>query len=99
MTRMGREFSLVLLGSGILTAGYFVAPDPADALAEKADQQIGDRVAANETNRRHYYGGTHVFLWAHSSAYTSRYGGSTASLSGVSRGGFGGFGRASGAGG
>src|SRR5437870_5463879 len=77
MTRMSREFSLVLLGSGILTAGYFLAPDPADAMADKADKQVGDRVAANDQNRRHYYGGSHVFIWAHSPGYTARYGGST----------------------
>jgi hypothetical protein len=99
MTRMSREFSLVLLGSGILTAGYFLAPDPADELAAKADEQIGNRVAANDQNRRHYYGGTHMFIWAHSPGYTSRYGGSSSAMSGVSRGGFGGFGHASGAGG
>src|SRR5262245_9834052 len=98
MTRMGREFSLVLVGSGILTAGYFMAPDPAAAMEEKADKQVADRVAANENNRRHYYGG-HVFIWAHSPAYTSNYGRSTSAMTGVSRGGFGGFGRSAGAGG
>ncbi len=98
MTRMSREFSLVLLGSGILTAGYFLAPDPADAMADKADRQTADRVAANEQNRHHYYGG-HYFLWAHSAGYTSRYGGGTSAMTGVSRGGFGGFGHASGGGG
>ena len=30
MSRMSREFSLVLLGAGILTAGYFLAPAPED---------------------------------------------------------------------
>ena len=27
MTRMSREFSLVLLGAGLLTAGYFMWPE------------------------------------------------------------------------
>lgn len=100
MTRMGREFSLVLLGSGILTAGYFLAPDPAEAMEKKADEQVANRVAANEQHRRHYYGGhVPIFLWAHSSAFSSNYGRGSSAMTGVSRGGFGGIGHASGAGG
>ena len=43
MTRMSREFSLVLLGSGILTAGYFVASENEDVFKkeeEQAQQQL-----------------------------------------------------------
>src|SRR5262245_52947609 len=40
MTRMSREFTLVLLGAGVLTAGYFLWPedDPARKANEQANQ-------------------------------------------------------------
>jgi hypothetical protein len=49
MRRMSREFSLVVLGSGMLTAGYFAYPE-AD-LQAKAEQQAVQRVAAARTAR------------------------------------------------
>jgi hypothetical protein len=38
MARMSREFSLVLLGAGLLTAGYFLStePDPVQAAHDEA---------------------------------------------------------------
>jgi hypothetical protein len=91
MTRMTREFSLVLLGTGILTAGYFLAPSPDDELEKKADEQAAQQVhAANgqdNTYRRH------TLIWVHSAGYTGGYsGGRSPAMSSVSRGGFGGLG-------
>jgi hypothetical protein len=43
MARMSREFTLVLLGASLLTAGYFLWPedDPAKK-AEAANADVGD---------------------------------------------------------
>lgn len=94
MTRMSREFSLVLLGSGILTAGYFIAPDPAEALAEKADDQAAHRVGSS-TYRSHYYG-HYPILFLHGGGYSgsgSVRGRPMSATAGVTRGGLGGIGR------
>lgn len=78
MTRMSREFSLVLLGAGVLTAGYFLWPD--EVLAKRAEQQGKQRVGGTGT--------THALLWVHAGG-GSASSGRAASLAGVSRGGFG----------
>lgn len=96
MTRMGREFSLVLLGAGMLIAGYFLAPSHEDELQKKADEQAARRVGGS--NHRSYYGGGHMILFLHSPGYTGGYSRPPASP-GVSRGGLGGIGRSAGAGG
>ena len=83
MTRMTREFSLVLLGAGMLTAAYMLWPEQ-DQEA-KANEQAQQRVAGTS-------GRMHGFIWIHSSGLgtsTSRAGAYTNSA-GVSRGGFGG---------
>jgi hypothetical protein len=79
MGRMGREFSLVLLGAGILTAGYFIWPedDPIARAEEEAAQQVG----AGRSGRTSHL----VFL------HGGRYGGARAGV-GIARGGFGGIG-------
>lgn len=91
MSRMSREFSLVLLGSGILTAGYFMAPTPADALAQKADEQAANRVG--NTHHRHYgHGG--LLLFVHGGGYSgSTTGRPVGATAGVTRGGIGSMGR------
>jgi hypothetical protein len=85
---MTRELSLVLLGSGILSAGYFLFQDNED-LAAKEEDQMRQQVG---TSNGHRYGGT-MFIYYHggySSARTSpALGGSVASR------GFGGIGRVS----
>lgn len=88
MGRMSREFSLVLLGAGILTAGYFLWPQ--EDLEAKANEQAAQQVAGSRTG---YY--RHMpFLFIH----TGYYGGggrvSSPARAGVSRGGFGGTGSA-----
>lgn len=100
MARMSRELSLVLLGSGILTAGYFLYSDD-DELAAKQKEQVEQQVAGNNNNNnngRRTSGGH--FIWIH----TGAWGGASASSGSrpvamgggsVSRGGFGGLGHAS----
>ena len=92
MTRMTREFSLVLVGSGILTAGYFLYPDDAQAKEEEA---INNQVAGNNNNSgyRRTGGG---FLFIHTGGWgsgSSVRGPATASAGRT--GGFGSLGRAS----
>ncbi|MGL6095781.1 MAG: hypothetical protein ACRC7O_08315 [Fimbriiglobus sp.] len=102
MTRMSREFSLVLLGAGVLTAGYFAAPSRAEDLEKKADDQAAARVGhdthSSTTHRTH--GHVPLILFLHSPGYaTGRPTGRPASMPGVSRGGFGSVGHSVGAGG
>ncbi len=95
MTRMTREFSLVLVGAGILTAGYFLYPE--DDLQAKQDDAAAKQVAGNNNNgqRTHRSG----FIWIHTGYYGGGYGGGSSrpvAMGGnVSRGGFGGIGHAS----
>jgi hypothetical protein len=93
MARMSREFSLVLLGSGILTAGYFLYPE--DDLAEMQDKKISQQVTGNTNSTTHYRsGGGFMFMYfggmGGGSSRPMAYGGGS-----VSRGGFGGIGSAS----
>lgn len=53
MTRMSREFSLVLVGAGLLTAGYFTWPEP--DFEKRAEEQAGRRVG-------HRTGGHFIFI-------------------------------------
>jgi hypothetical protein len=84
MTRMSREFSLVLLGGGILTAGYFYFRDDSDLLA-KGEEQAKNQVGGSHG---HFRG---PLLFVHGGSYSSSRG-PTALGGGVTRGGFGGFG-------
>ena len=96
MARMTREFSLVLVGSGILTAGYFLYPD--DDLEAKQKEQVQQQLAGNNNNgaRRTHGGG---FIWIYTGAWGrsgSAMGGRPTAMGGnISRGGFGGIGRGS----
>ena len=78
MTRMTKEFSLVLLGSGLLTAGYFLAP-------EEDLEFHGQEAARNQVG-----GSRHGTFFHPIFIHTGRFGstGSTATAS-ISRGGFG----------
>ena len=96
MARMTREFSLVLLGSGVLTAGYFLYPE--DDLEAKQKEQVGQQVAGNNHhNNGTRHGGGFIFI------HTGGWGGSgmangsrpVAMGGGVARGGFGSIGHAS----
>ncbi len=82
MTRMTKEFSLVLLGAGILTAGAFAWPE--QDLAEAANREAARQVAAAPGGATHRHG----FIFIH----TGRLGAGGSGRSGmvnVSRGGFG----------
>ena len=94
MPRMTRELSLVLVGSGILTAGYFLYPE--DDIEAKQKEQVQQQLAGNQNNnqttRRH--GG--VFIWIHTGAFSSGANSRPVAMGGnVSRGGFGSIGRGS----
>jgi hypothetical protein len=92
---MGRELSLVLLGSSILTAGYFLAPSNETELAAKQDEQAAQRVHRSG----HYHGhGYMPLLFVHSPGYAGAYNGRPGTFTpGVTRGGVGGIGRSAGA--
>ena len=97
MTRMGRELSLVLVGAGILTAGYFIAPSRDEELENKADDLAAERVGESEeerTHRRHSH--IPLLLFVHSRGYAGAGTGPTARASSpsVRKGGFGATGRA-----
>ena len=95
MSRMSREFGLVLLGAGILTAGYFTAPSPEEEMEKKADEQAAERTGHD--SRGHYRTGGYMplFLFVHSPAYAGNRMGRPASYSPTTRaGGFGSAGRA-----
>jgi hypothetical protein len=82
---MGREFSLVLLGGGILTAGYFHFSDDTE-LRAKEEEQAKHQISGSHGG---YHGG-HIFFIG-----GGGYGSGTRSAamgSSVSRGGFGGIG-------
>jgi hypothetical protein len=94
MTRMSREFSLVLLGAGVLTAGYFMWPE--QDFQKRADEQAARRVGGQPTRT-----GGHVLVFIHSSGGSHSVTGTrSAAMASVSRGGFGAIGgRVSGGGG
>jgi hypothetical protein len=100
MSRMSREFSLVLLGAGILSAGYFLAPSPDEELEKKADEQAAQRVHANNGQGHTHRSHVPLLLWVHSPMYTGgATGGRSPAMSTVSRGGFGGLGSSTASGG
>jgi hypothetical protein len=91
MTRMSKEFSLVLLGAGVLTAGYFAIPPVEEEMELKAEEQAAHRTGHTGT---HYRTGG-MFLWIHSPGYAGNTTGRPSAYSSTSRaGGFGTFGRA-----
>jgi hypothetical protein len=88
MTRMTKEMSLVLLGSGILTAGYFLVPQTEEAMEAKAEEQAAKRTGHG--SNYHRSGG--FFLFIHSHGYAGTTTGRPAAYSTSTRaGGFGGF--------
>ena len=91
MTRMSKEFSLVLLGAGILTAGYFMVPTAEEEMELKAEEQAAHRTGHTTYHRTH---GGMFFLWVHSPGYAGHPSGRPAAYSSTSRaGGFGSIGK------
>ena len=82
MTRMSKEFSLVLLGAGLLTSGYFLWPEP--DFQKRAEEQAGRRVGS-----RH---GHILFLGYFGRGGSSVAGSKPAAMGSVSRGGLGSIG-------
>lgn len=86
MARMSREFKLVLLGAGLLTAGSFLWPDD-DAVGRANDEIEKGGGARGDGSRRARVG--HVFIMT-SFTRTSPARTATSSMSSsASRGGFG----------
>jgi hypothetical protein len=85
MTRMSREFSLVLLGAGVLTAGYFLFREDNDLFA-KEEEQSKQQVAGNHRT----YHGPLIFIYG--GGYSGGRSSSPATAGGVARGGFGSMG-------
>jgi len=82
MTRMSREFSLVLLGSGLLTAGYFLWPE--QDFEKRAEDQARNRVGGRT--------GTGFIFIGHYGGSSSVSGGRSPALASVSKSGFGSIG-------
>ena len=82
MTRMTKEFSLVLLGSGLLTAGYFLWPG--DNLEHKANEEAAQQAGGTRYRGRGY---VPIFIM------TPRFGSAPMASSAISRSGFGSTGR------
>ncbi len=80
MTRMTREFSLVLLGAGMLAATGFLLPE--QDLEAKTEEQARARVGGHS-----HVGGMHSILWLHGGYGNSV--GRPSAVSSFARGGFG----------
>ena len=68
MTRMSREFTLVLLGAGLLTAGYLAYPEP--DIDKNAETAAAKRVGGDGTTRRSG-GGMLVFIHSSGGGYSA----------------------------
>ena len=83
MTRMSQEFSLVLLGAGLLTAGYFLWPEP--DFEKRAEEQASRRVGS-------HHGGHILFLGYFGGGSSSVKGARPASTGSVAKAGLGSIG-------
>jgi len=93
MTRMSREFSLVLMGAGLLTAGYFAWPE--ENFEKATTEQDAKRVGG-----RHGYGGAHIlFIGYYGGGSYSTPGARPFTSAGVAKSGFGSIGARVGGGG
>ena len=92
MTRMSKEFSLVLLGAGMLTAGSFVWPE--DDFEGRANEAAAEQVGghAGGSGRTHYRPGF-IFIPLGMGGRVSSASPARSSTAAISRGGFGGVGR------
>jgi len=87
MTRMTREFSLVLLGAGLLTAGYFAWPE--QDFEKRAEEQAAKRVGGNNGGNNAGTRRGHTFIYIGHFGSTSTTSARSPAMGGVSRGGFG----------
>jgi hypothetical protein len=86
---MTREFSLVLLGSGLLTTGYFAWPE--QDFEKRAEEQARQRVGGN-ANARRTGGSTFIYIGSFGGGSSSVSGGRSPAMASVSKGGFGSIG-------
>jgi hypothetical protein len=84
MTRMTREFTLLLLGSGMLTTSYFLWPE--QDFEKRSEDQAERRVGGRSTS-----GGGHLVYIGHYGG-TGSVAGRSPAMAGVSRGGLGSIG-------
>lgn len=95
MTRMSKEFTLVLLGAGVLTAGYFAIPSAEEEMEAKAEDQAAERTGHGTSHHSSGYHSGRGLIWLHSPGYSGTGTGRPAAYSATTRtGGFGGVGRA-----
>jgi hypothetical protein len=85
MTRMTREFSLVLVGAGILSAGYFVWPEK--DFEKRSEEQARARVGGG--NGRHTHGHMLFFIHTTSGARSAPGGARSPAMAAVGSRGFG----------
>ena len=90
MTRMSREFSLVLLGAGVLTAGYFMFREDNDLFAKEEEQ------SKQQVSGTHRTGGHMPLIFIYGGGYSGGRSTSPATAGGVARGGFGSMGASAG---
>jgi hypothetical protein len=84
MARMSREFNLVLLGAGLLTAGYFLWPEQEPLKLDKEEAGGGAAGGSRRTGRVH-----HIIIF-HSTTTAARNNPSRSFVSSpTTRGGFG----------
>jgi hypothetical protein len=83
MARMSREFNLVLLGAGLLTAGSFLWPE--EDPAKRAEQEAA-KGGGGSHSRSH---GSRIFFVTYYTRPSVPAGASPAAAGGTSRGGFG----------
>jgi hypothetical protein len=83
MTRMTREFSLVLVGASILTAGYYLWPE--QDFDKRTEEKVRARVGGGSSHG-------HVLVWIHGGRGYSSAGRTSASVASFGRGGFGSIG-------
>lgn len=64
MTRMSREFSLVLLGAGLLGAGYFLWPEEQPGQLPEAQASDGSTTGTSHSSNTHHrtYHGMHIIM-------------------------------------
>ena len=82
MTHMTREFSLVLLGAGLLTGGYFLWPE--QDFEKRAEEQTGNRLGSRR--------GTHILFIGHYGAGSYAVSGRPGSVGSFAKGGLGSIG-------
>jgi hypothetical protein len=83
---MSREFTLVLLGAGLLTTGYFLWPE--QDFEKRSEEQTRKRVGGNATRTTTGF----IFIGHVGGGSSTVSGGRSPAMASVSKGGFGSIG-------